>query len=80
MSETRRNQSSDEQIEKSEIQHQRVVIENSHGEKLVGVLHDTGSTETVVICHGFRSSKVFFFVPFSSFSTSFDSHFRFHEI
>jgi alpha/beta superfamily hydrolase len=57
MSETRRNQSSDEQIEKSEIQHQRVVIENSHGEKLVGVLHDTGSTETVVICHGFRSSK-----------------------
>uniref|UniRef100_A0A0D3EG30 Serine aminopeptidase S33 domain-containing protein n=1 Tax=Brassica oleracea var. oleracea TaxID=109376 RepID=A0A0D3EG30_BRAOL len=40
-----------------EIQHRRVVIENSHGEKLVGVLHDTGSTETVVICHGFRSSK-----------------------
>lgn len=40
-----------------ENQHRRVVIENSHGEKLVGVLQDTGSTETVVICHGFQSSK-----------------------
>ncbi|WZZ22569.1 hypothetical protein YC2023_123956 [Brassica napus] len=57
MSETRWNRSSNERSDNSEIQHRRVVIENSHGEKLVGVLHDTGSTETVVICHGFRSSK-----------------------
>ncbi|XP_020877226.1 uncharacterized protein LOC9307575 isoform X2 [Arabidopsis lyrata subsp. lyrata] len=57
MSETRRNQSSHERIDNSEIQQRRLVIENSHGEKLVGVLHDTGSIETVVICHGFRSSK-----------------------
>lgn len=57
MSETRRNQSNHERIDSSENQHRRVVIENSHGEKLVGVLQDTGSTETVVICHGFQSSK-----------------------
>ncbi|XP_023636956.1 uncharacterized protein LOC17881167 isoform X2 [Capsella rubella] len=57
MSETRRDQSSHERIDNSEIQHRRVVIENSHGEKLVGVLQDTGSTETVVICHGLQSSK-----------------------
>ncbi|KAF3509008.1 hypothetical protein F2Q69_00000471 [Brassica cretica] len=57
MSETRRSQSNNERIENSENQHRRVVIENSHGEKLVGVLQGTGSTETVVICHGFQSSK-----------------------
>lgn len=34
-------------------------IENSHGEKLVGILHETGSSELVVICHGFRSTKVY---------------------
>ncbi|KAL0311871.1 UNVERIFIED_CONTAM: hypothetical protein Sradi_5586400 [Sesamum radiatum] len=37
--------------------HKRLLIENSHGEKLVGILHETGSTELVIICHGFRSSK-----------------------
>ncbi|KAG2334261.1 hypothetical protein Bca52824_005441 [Brassica carinata] len=57
MSETRRSQSNHERIDNSENRHKRVVIENSHGEKLVGVLQDTGSTETVVICHGFQSSK-----------------------
>ncbi|RID42291.1 hypothetical protein BRARA_J02191 [Brassica rapa] len=57
MSETRWKRSSNERSDNSEMQHRRIVIENSHGEKLVGVLHDTGSTETVVICHGFRSSK-----------------------
>ncbi|KAJ4908506.1 alpha/beta-Hydrolases superfamily protein [Raphanus sativus] len=57
MPETRRSQSNHERIDNSENQHRRVVIENSHGEKLVGVLQDTGSTETVVICHGFQSSK-----------------------
>ncbi|CAA7039806.1 unnamed protein product [Microthlaspi erraticum] len=57
MSEARRSQFSHERIDNSEIQHRRVEIENIHGEKLVGVLHDTGSTETVVICHGFQSSK-----------------------
>ncbi|GMH12370.1 hypothetical protein Nepgr_014211 [Nepenthes gracilis] len=36
---------------------QKVVIPNCHGEKLVGVLHETGSKKLVVVCHGFRSSK-----------------------
>ncbi|KAG7564797.1 Alpha/Beta hydrolase fold [Arabidopsis suecica] len=39
------------------IQEQRIVIQNSHNEKLVGLLHETGSTEIVVLCHGFRSNK-----------------------
>lgn len=39
------------------IEQRRVVIENSHGEKLVGRLHDTGSKELVVFCHGLHSSK-----------------------
>lgn len=37
----------------------KVVVKNSHGEKLVGILHGTGSSELVIICHGFRSTKVF---------------------
>ena len=39
-------------------QPQKTIILNDHGEKLVGLLHDTGSKEMVVLCHGFRSSKV----------------------
>ncbi|CAI0387922.1 unnamed protein product [Linum tenue] len=35
----------------------RVIIPNKHGEKLVGLLHDSGSKEIVVLCHGFQSSK-----------------------
>jgi hypothetical protein len=38
----------------------RVIVKNNHGEKLVGILHDTGSKELVVLCHGFQSSKVIF--------------------
>lgn len=40
------------------VKQQRVTIQNSHGEKLVGIMHETGSTEIVIVCHGFRSSKV----------------------
>ncbi|XP_039164723.1 uncharacterized protein LOC104430929 isoform X2 [Eucalyptus grandis] len=39
------------------VQQQRVVIPNKHGEKLVGLLHETGSSEMVILCHGFRSGK-----------------------
>ncbi|KDP34090.1 hypothetical protein JCGZ_07661 [Jatropha curcas] len=39
------------------LQLQRVIIENCHGEKLVGLLHDTGSKQLVIVCHGFQSSK-----------------------
>lgn len=36
---------------------EKIVITNSYGEKLVGVLHEAGSKDIVVLCHGFRSSK-----------------------
>ncbi|KAI3447143.1 hypothetical protein Pfo_003808 [Paulownia fortunei] len=38
---------------------QKITIPNKRGEKLVGVLHETGSAKLVVLCHGFRSSKEF---------------------
>lgn len=37
---------------------EKIVIQNDHGENLVGLLHETGSLEIVVMCHGFRSTKV----------------------
>jgi hypothetical protein len=37
----------------------RIVIANKHGEKLVGILHQTGSNKIVVLCHGFTASKVY---------------------
>uniref|UniRef100_A0A2P2KPW2 Uncharacterized protein MANES_16G101100 n=1 Tax=Rhizophora mucronata TaxID=61149 RepID=A0A2P2KPW2_RHIMU len=39
-------------------QQQKVVIPNKHRENLVGLFHDTGSKEIVILCHGFRSTKV----------------------
>ncbi|KAJ0973643.1 hypothetical protein J5N97_015608 [Dioscorea zingiberensis] len=36
---------------------QNILIRNSVGENLVGILHEAGSTELVILCHGFRSSK-----------------------
>ncbi|KAJ0089805.1 hypothetical protein Patl1_13483 [Pistacia atlantica] len=39
------------------VKQHKLVIPNKHGEKLVGILHDTGSTEIVIVCHGFRSTK-----------------------
>ncbi|KAE7998534.1 hypothetical protein FH972_003071 [Carpinus fangiana] len=36
---------------------QKVIIPNKYGEKLVGVLHETESSEVVILCHGFRSTK-----------------------
>ncbi|XP_015884500.3 uncharacterized protein LOC107420128 isoform X3 [Ziziphus jujuba] len=35
----------------------RVIIENNHGERLVGILHETGSKELVILCHGLQSTK-----------------------
>lgn len=40
------------------LQQRRVIIKNYHGEKLVGILHETGSKELVILCHGLQSSKV----------------------
>ncbi|KAF8388809.1 hypothetical protein HHK36_025489 [Tetracentron sinense] len=41
----------------SVIQQHKIIIQNNYGKKLVGVLHETGSTELVILCHGFRSTK-----------------------
>ncbi|WVZ10334.1 hypothetical protein V8G54_014864 [Vigna mungo] len=39
------------------VEQHRVIIPNKHGENLVGILHESGSREIVILCHGFRSSK-----------------------
>ncbi|CAO2179478.1 unnamed protein product [Urochloa humidicola] len=36
---------------------ERVEIANKHGERLVGLLHNTGSNKIVVLCHGFIATK-----------------------
>ncbi|KAL3535599.1 hypothetical protein ACH5RR_004060 [Cinchona calisaya] len=36
---------------------QKITLQNKHNEKLVGVLHETGSPGVVVLCHGFLSTK-----------------------
>ncbi|GLJ05574.1 hypothetical protein SUGI_0020560 [Cryptomeria japonica] len=41
----------------SVIVQERITIPNKDGEKLVGLLDDTGSRELIIICHGFRSCK-----------------------
>lgn len=47
----------------------KIEIENKHGEKLVGVLHESGLNEIVVVCHGLRCTKVSYLLllqaPFS---------------
>uniref|UniRef100_A0A453IRD4 Small ribosomal subunit protein uS10c n=1 Tax=Aegilops tauschii subsp. strangulata TaxID=200361 RepID=A0A453IRD4_AEGTS len=35
------------------VSQERIVITNSSGEKLIGVLHEAGSKDIVVLCHGF---------------------------
>lgn len=40
-----------------QVDQKRVTISNPTGEKLVGVFDDNGSQDTIVLCHGFRSSK-----------------------
>lgn len=39
------------------VEERRIVIRNSHGENLVGILLETGSKDLVIICHGFQSKK-----------------------
>ncbi|KAI3919564.1 hypothetical protein MKX01_018387 [Papaver californicum] len=39
------------------VEQERVIVKNMYGENLVGVLHETGSTRIVILCHGFQSSK-----------------------
>ncbi|KAF1887485.1 hypothetical protein Lal_00040539 [Lupinus albus] len=39
------------------VEQHRLIIPNKHGENLVGILHDSGTKDIVILCHGFRSSK-----------------------
>ncbi|WOK91337.1 hypothetical protein Cni_G00028 [Canna indica] len=39
------------------VSRQGFTITNNHGEKIVSLLHETGSKKLVILCHGFRSSK-----------------------
>ncbi|KAL2945220.1 hypothetical protein RDABS01_022931 [Bienertia sinuspersici] len=36
---------------------QKITVVNNHSEKLYGLLHDTGSKEVVIVCHGFTGGK-----------------------
>ncbi|KAM1479183.1 hypothetical protein ACFX2I_026509 [Malus domestica] len=47
-----------EAAQNSAVPQLKIVIPNKHSEKLVGILHETGSAEIVILCHGFRASKV----------------------
>lgn len=42
------------------IQQQKIIIPNKYGNKLVGKLHEAGTKEIVILCHGLRASKVSF--------------------
>ncbi|PIA41811.1 hypothetical protein AQUCO_02200325v1 [Aquilegia coerulea] len=39
------------------VQVESIAVKNNHGENLVGLLHETGSKDLVILCHGFRHSK-----------------------
>ncbi|XP_076909517.1 uncharacterized protein LOC143566800 [Bidens hawaiensis] len=39
------------------IKEEKIVIKNNCREKLVGLLHETGSKEIVIVCHGFQGTK-----------------------
>ena len=47
---------------------QRVLIPNEHGEKLVGLLHQTSSKKLVILCHGFRATKASPYHPLEAFA------------
>ncbi|XP_019151578.1 PREDICTED: uncharacterized protein LOC109148189 [Ipomoea nil] len=39
------------------ITQKKITIQNKYNEKLVGILHETGSPDIVVLCHGFLCTK-----------------------
>ncbi|CAK8564035.1 unnamed protein product [Lathyrus sativus] len=38
-------------------QQEKVIIPNKYGNKLVGILHEAGTKEIVILCHGLQASK-----------------------
>ncbi|KAH7513137.1 hypothetical protein FEM48_Zijuj12G0164600 [Ziziphus jujuba var. spinosa] len=45
------------QAAENPVKPQKVVVPNKHGEKLVGLLHETGSKEILILCHGLQATK-----------------------
>lgn len=45
------------QVAQNPSQQQKVIITNKYGNKLVGILHESGTKEIVILCHGLRSTK-----------------------
>ncbi|XP_027336549.1 uncharacterized protein LOC113850277 [Abrus precatorius] len=39
------------------VERHRMIIPNTQGQKLVGILHESGTRDIVILCHGFRCSK-----------------------
>ncbi|KAK1413855.1 hypothetical protein QVD17_29591 [Tagetes erecta] len=50
------------------VEQQKVIIQNDCGEKLVGLLHETGSKEIVIVCHGFQGTKEYSMMEELSFA------------
>lgn len=50
-------QASTDMMAKNPAMQQKIIVQNNHGEQLVGVLHETGSAEIVLLCHGFLCTK-----------------------
>lgn len=46
-----------EAVQNPSIQQQKIIIPNKYGNKLVGKLHEAGTKEIVILCHGLRASK-----------------------
>lgn len=46
-----------EAVQNPSIQQQKIIIPNKYGNKLVGILHEAGTKEIVILCHGLRASK-----------------------
>ncbi|KAG6674346.1 hypothetical protein I3843_15G033100 [Carya illinoinensis] len=57
MSITQPSPTQEERAQHFETHQRRIIIKNQHGEKLVGILHDTDQKELVILCHGFQSLK-----------------------
>ncbi|KAJ0724122.1 putative feruloyl esterase [Helianthus annuus] len=46
----------------------KIIIQNNYGEKLVGLLHETGSKEIVILCHGLQGTKEYSMMTELSFA------------
>ncbi|KAL4589505.1 hypothetical protein LXL04_002412 [Taraxacum kok-saghyz] len=55
---------------------QKIIIQNKHGEKLVGLLHETGSKEIVIVCHGFQCTKKLLYSSESEGSFEFGNYLK----